>query len=319
MCNDRPKRFLAAFGKGFFGIATLLLLMSPTSSHPRSISPTVTHNTLNVIRNGDGSVKLALNNSPMSYNWSGYALANFATGQIYTTASASWVVPKVSFARTATSCQPVTGWGFSTKTSCYAQYIPYEYSSMWVGIGGSCLSARCAQVDRTLIQLGTAHHVDENGVASYYAWYETLPASETRLSTTNYPVAAGDSISASLVCLTNCTPGALQSWRLSMANATKKWTFTVVVPYVSSLLSADWIVEAPSSSGGILPLADFGKTTMNPSAAIPNSAFGGIGIHSITMVNDYGQTSVPSASTGLGTFSACWGSNMVNFAPCAAP
>ncbi len=151
---------------------------------------------------------------------------------------------------------------------------------------------------------------------------EVLPAFETRLNVVTYPVSPGDSITASLVCLTNCQPNALQTWRLSMRNATRNWTFTTTISYRSSLASVEWIQEAPSSSGGTLPLAKFEKVTFNPAGAslnIRNSGFGSIGLNSITMINDYGQTSMPSALDRLGQFSTCWGSNMASFAACAAP
>lgn len=319
-----------ALGTKFFAVKSALLrriagvfLLSVLAlpANPRLPAPPVAvmHSRVNVIHNSDGSLQLGLNNTPLSYNWSGYSLARFATGQLYTSASASWTVPEVSFVRTATDCQPVSGWGFSRRTTCFDSNIHYEYSSAWVGIGGDCLDARCNAVDPTLIQLGTGHDVGDDGTSYYYAWYELLPASATFIDPTLYPVDPGDSISASLVCLSNCTPGAIQSWRLSMANTTKNWTFTITVPYASSLYSADWIVEAPSSSAGILPLANFGKVTMNPFTTFPNAGFGGTGIHAVAMVNEYGQTSMPSSATSLGLFSACWGSNMVRFAPCAAP
>jgi hypothetical protein len=49
-----------------------------------------------------------------------------------------------------------------------------------------------------------------------------------------------------------------------MRDATQGWTFSTTVNYASALLSAEWIEEAPSSSAGVLPLADFVTTTFDP-------------------------------------------------------
>jgi hypothetical protein len=66
---------------------------------------------------------------------------------------------------------------------------------------------------------------------------------------------AGDQVTAALECVGACV-GKKQPWTLTMTdlNTNQSWSHTVA--YASSLLSAEWIEEAPVL-GGILPLAQF--------------------------------------------------------------
>ena len=95
-----------------------------------------------------------------SSNWSGYAV----TGNGYTAASGTWVVPSVSATRKAT------------------------YSSNWVGIDGFNNSS--------LIQTGTESDW-YSGSAHYDAWWEILPAAETVIPSLS--VRPGDTMTASVV------------------------------------------------------------------------------------------------------------------------
>jgi hypothetical protein len=88
----------------------------------------------------------------------------------------------------------------------------------------------------------------------------------------------------------------------------KNWAWATIVPYASSKLSAEWIEEAPSSAGGILPLADFGTATITDldvgsgeTAPAPSLATNGI-----LMEDPWGQTANVSDPNG-DSFSACWG------------
>lgn len=227
-----------------------------------------------------------------SANWSGYVLPKFETKQKYTSASATWVVPSVSFE----DAPPGAG---------------LELSSNWVGIGGYCKNAKCHAVDRKLIQLGTEQDVTSAGTPDYFAWYEVLPAFETPTSLVVHP---GDLITASLTCAGKCK--GRQSWTLAMNNLTTGGTWSVVVKYHASKLSTEWIEEAPSFSSGIQPLADFNT------AAFSQSTVNGVAADlttgdSLQLFNTaFGPTSNISApdSTHDG-FEACWGANQT-FTPC---
>src|SRR2546426_5533066 len=120
-----------------------------------------------------------------------------------------------------------------------------QYSSFWVGIDGYSSS--------TVEQTGTDSDC-QNGVPTYYAWYEFYPHPSFLIrSLTIHP---GDHISAEahftgrsfVVTVTDVTTGATFSTSSKVRGAQRS--------------SAEWIAEAPSGSGRILPLADFGTVTV---------------------------------------------------------
>ena len=221
----------------------------------------------------------------ISSNWSGYALPKFETKKVYTAAQATWIVPSVLFLDAPAG-----------KT--------VEYSSNWVGIGGYCKNAKCNKADKTLIQLGTEQDALLDGSAQYYAWYEILPAASNPLL--SMVVNPGDVMTASLACAKKCT--GKQSWTLSMTDETTGQSWSKVLKYQASKLSAEWIEEAPYDSG-ILPLADFG--TANFSASTTNNIAANLSKgDSIVMMNHDGETSNVSApSSTLDGFNVCWGSD----------
>src|SRR5579871_2272822 len=149
------------------------IAQSDTSTSFRMAVPS--HGRISVRRNDDGSLKLGLRNAVETSNWSGYSLENFSTGQTYSSASASWTVPKVTFQEPAQTCHTLHERGFSATQRCFAQSVDMEYSSTWVGIGGTCENANCTRTDNTLIQLGDRKSVAADGTTQYYAWYELLP------------------------------------------------------------------------------------------------------------------------------------------------
>jgi len=297
----------------------------------------VSHSRIQPHRDTDGTLKRGPSNELMDSNWSGYASPNFETHTTYTQAQATWTVTKVSYVRPPPTCHTYNFGSFKFQ-SCSSPHPQWEYSSSWVGIGGYCEDAGCSTVDNTLIQLGTEHDVSSRRAAQYYAWVEVLPNYPILISPSYpycqflscaYAVDPGDAMTASLSCKSNCSnPGQTQSWHLTMKNATKGWTFSTTVSYASTLLSAEWIQEAPSSSAGVLPLADFVTITFDPTvnaSSAPNfppGANGTVGPDAILMVDPYGETSAPSpAETGPipGAFATCWGNNPNSIAGCPAP
>ncbi|HXQ53579.1 MAG TPA: G1 family glutamic endopeptidase [Stellaceae bacterium] len=321
---------------GFVLSAGLLMVTAQTQA-PVLLGPSqIDHARIAVHRADDGSIKRGVRNEMETSNWSGYALANFSTGATYTAAQLSWTVPKVSYVKPPPVCH-VIKIGRKTETICSSANAPAEYSSSWVGIGGYCENANCTAVDNTLIQLGTEQDVSSGGSTQYYAWIEMLPNYPVIVSPTYpacnslscaYAVHPGDAMTASLACQSNCTPGASQTWLLSMANRTRGWNWSTTVTYASTLLSAVWIQEAPSSSAGVLPLADFGTATLDPTVnagsapVFPPGPSGTDGVDAILMVDPYGETSNPSiadASPPIGSFNACWGNNASSIATCPVP
>jgi len=204
-----------------------------------------------------------------------------ATGTAFTNAQGSWIVPKVKCADTLEA-----------------------YSAFWVGIDGYSSD--------TVEQTGTMSlcFLTE---AEYYAWYEFYPAGSVEI--TSVPVAPGDVISASVnyngsdftITLTNQTTGKTYSKSATVASAQRS--------------SAEWIAEAPSTTTGILPLANFGTASFgddytdiagtnyatDSSVTGPISDFG-TSVEEITMVSSAGKTeALPSAlSTDGSSFTVAW-------------
>jgi Peptidase A4 family len=279
------------------GLSAAVMVCVAASSAANVTPPR--HGPIEVRRNPDGTPQRGLRNQWTSTNWSGYEVANYQTGQKYTQAQLTWTVPTVTYGQSTDS----------TSSS--------EYSANWVGIGGFCENRLCARADKTLIQLGTEQDVSPSGATQYYAWYEMLPAAETPLGS-SYPVNPGDTITATLACSSAC--GARkQNWTLTMTDQTAGWSWTGTFLYGSSMLSAEWIEEAPYS-GGVLPLADFGTASFSATGGVNNGQTPSLSLstNGIQMQDSWGQTSSPSATDSpLADFNACWGYQ--TYTSCATP
>ncbi len=107
-----------------------------------------------------------ITNAQESGNWSGYV----DNGGPFHEVAGSWVVPSVARSSSDT------------------------YSSTWIGIDGS--------TDSNLIQVGTYQDYSSTSGgranSDYAAWWEVLPAPETRIDPTTYPVKPGDHMSAAI-------------------------------------------------------------------------------------------------------------------------
>jgi hypothetical protein len=160
-------------------------------------------------------------------NWSGYA----ETGT-YTGVNSTWTVPAVSASTSAT------------------------YSSAWIGVDGFNNS--------NLIQTGTEEDY-YNGAAHYNAWWEILPAAETAISPSAYPVTPGDRMSASIYETSATTGGggffhrhnSQHVWVITISDTTRGWKFTTNQGYNGAGTSAEWVVEAPEVGGKIATLAHY--------------------------------------------------------------
>lgn len=166
-----------------------------------------------------------------------------------------------------------------------------------------------------MIQLGTEQDVAPGGATPYYyAWYEMLPAAETPLP---YLVKPGDTITASLTCISGCS-SKKQIWQLTMSDPAENWSWSQTFSYSSSLLSAESIEEAPYQ-GGILPLAEFGTASFSATGGVKNGQTPSLSVatNGLQMQDPWGQTANPSSATTLADFDACWGFQA--FTSCPAP
>ena len=184
----------------------------------------------------------------VSSNWSGYAVtgvgstANVAsTSMSFTDVTGTWVQP------TAT-CTP----GQSTS------------AAIWVGLGGYTVGSN------SLEQTGTSADCSSTGKATYYAWYELVPATSVTLKLKIFP---GDTVTSTV--LINGTDVLVQ-----VKDRTRHTTFTKHLKMATpDLTSAEWIAEAPSECNvtgfcRTVPLTNFGSVTFSKIAALGNGQGG---------------------------------------------
>jgi hypothetical protein len=164
-----------------------------------------------------------------------------------------------------------------------------QYSSFWVGLDGFNSNS----VEQT------GSEVDCSGrTALYYSWYEMFPAAPVNYTNTVRP---GDHFTASV------TFSGTSTYTLTISDTTQGWSHSTVKSQSGlSRSSAEVITEAPSSSSGVLPLANFGTVTYSASAA-NGSSLGGQAPTQIIMVTNSGA---PKDSTSVinsaGGFSNTW-------------
>jgi hypothetical protein len=163
-----------------------------------------------------------------------------------------------------------------------------QYASFWVGLDGYS--------SNSVEQTGTDSDC-AGRTPSYYGWYEMYPAFPVNYSN---PVRPGDHISASV------TFSGSSTYTLVLTDSTQGWTQRVT-QNESGLArsSAEVITEAPSSSSGVLPLADFG--TVNYSSAVANGAsLGSLSPTEIVMIDNSGQQKDSTSAISGGSFSNTW-------------
>jgi peptidase A4-like protein len=172
-----------------------------------------------------------------SSNWAGYAVS----GATFTDVKGTWVQPAVTCAAAGST-----------------------YAAFWVGLGG--------MVDNNggLEQTGTESDC-EDGMPSYRAWYELLPAAAV---TVPVAIAPGDTVSAEV-----SADGAVAT--LTLTDVTTGQTFsTQATPATLDTSSAEWIAEAPSRCFGShclpLRLANFGTVQFSGSTTTANGHVGTI-------------------------------------------
>lgn len=217
------------------------------------------------------SVRIGGLNQVQSTNWSGYADDNSA-GNTYSTVTGNWTEPAVSCPSRTT-----------------------QYAAFWVGIDG--YSSNSVEQDGTLAE---CYH----RTAYYYSWWEMYPTNS--IQTVGTTVRPGDSISASVV-------RSGTSYTLSLTDSTTPANSFTTTQACSNCAnsSAEWIAEAPSSSRGVLPLADFGTWAESGATVKSGSTSGVISAFpddELTMVDSSGLVKAqPGPLNGSGSgFTVTW-------------
>jgi Peptidase A4 family len=194
----------------------------------------------------------AIGSPLVSSNWSGYAA----------------VPPTVEEAATPgapLTFSDVTGSWRQPKARCVKGRT--DAAAFWVGIGGF------DQASTALEQLGTTAQCNSHGTATYFAWWEIVPAAAVRVS---MKVRPGDRLTgAVLVSGPKVT--------MSLKNLTRHTRFskTMTLAQPLDVSSVEWIAEAPSScteSGicQVVPLTNFGSVTFTKAAVTANAVSGTI-------------------------------------------
>jgi Peptidase A4 family len=121
-----------------------------------------------------------------------------------------------------------------------------QYAAFWVGLDGYNSNS----VEQTGTDSDCSGHTPH-----YYGWYEMFPAAPFFFKTLVKP---GNEMSASV------TFSGTDTYTLVLKNLSRSWTHTIVKQETGlARTSAEVITEAPSSTSGVLPLADFGAVTFS--------------------------------------------------------
>lgn len=164
-----------------------------------------------------------------------------------------------------------------------------QFAAFWVGLDG--FNSSSVEQTGTLIQCaGTT--------PEYRAWYEMFPANPVYFNVTLRP---GDHMTGSVTFTGGST------FNLKLSDSTQGWSESVNKNLSGAARSsAEVIVEAPSSSSGVLPLANFGTASFTGASA-NGSAIGTQSPTQIIMVDSAGQDkdSVSGLSSNA-NFSATW-------------
>jgi Peptidase A4 family len=162
------------------------------------------------------------------------------------------------------------------------------YSSFWVGLDGDG--------SNTVEQTGTSADCS-GGSPRYYAWYEMYPKFPVNLS---LAISPGDSISGSV------TTDGEGRFTLTITNTSTGQSFTTSQRLNRArLASAEAIAEAPSSSGGVLPLTNFGTVSFS-SVTVNSQPIGTFDPDKIDMVSGSMVKAQTSPLSGGTSFSVAW-------------
>jgi hypothetical protein len=212
-----------------------------------------------------------------STNWSGYVAQtslNKPQNDSVTDVKGQWVMPSVY---------------------CPSTSMSVVYSSAWVGIDGYS--------NGTVEQIGTETDCNYASLV-HYAWYELYPKYPVRILLAVNP---GDTVNAEVRYMAN------NQYVMTINNLTTGQSYSTTQKASAKRQSAEWVVEAPSSAGSVLPLANFGTVSFTNATATLNGVTGAISNgtwqhDAITMTSSTGVVkAIPSALDSTGqAFSDTW-------------
>jgi hypothetical protein len=192
------------------------------------------------------------------------------------------------YADTSSTFSTVTGNWTEPSVSCTSRT---SYAAFWVGIDG--FTSGSVEQDGTLAECS-------GGSAFYFTWWEMYPTNAIQVVGSS--VQPGDSISASVV-------RSGTSYTLKVTDSSRSGNSFSTTQSCSSCAnsSAEWIAEAPSGSGGVLPLANFHSWTLS-GARVNSGVISSFTDDEITMVDNAGRVKAqPGALNGSGNgFSVTW-------------
>ena len=210
-------------------------------------------------------------------NWAGYVA--MAERESATYVNGTWTVPTLTCTSTSR-----TGVLF------------------WVGLGGIS--------PLPLEQIGTTAFC-LNGQAVYDSWYEAVP-SENHIIILNQ---------------TNVSPGERVVASLNYSNSTNRFTYQIGVAgqapetfsqtyaNVTAPMSAEWVVEAPFTPFGAVPMANFGSVSFQGSATLGGQTGGpavftkstsAYVLRSSYLCNDHSDKAIPGKLLDSGGFDVTW-------------
>jgi len=164
-----------------------------------------------------------------------------------------------------------------------------QYSSFWVGLDGYS--------SNSVEQTGTEADC-VGSTAEYSAWYEMYP---------KFPVTYSNTVKPGDVITESVTFSGTKNYILTLTDTTEGWTQTTTASSTKGVRSsAEVIAEAPYS-GGVLPLADFGKVSFSGST-VNGATLSSANPVGINMVSSSGAAEATIGSLSGGSFSITWNS-----------
>jgi Peptidase A4 family len=162
------------------------------------------------------------------------------------------------------------------------------YSADWVGLDG--------YGNTTVEQTGSLAEC-KGGGPQYSAWYETYP---------NPPVYFPNAVTPGHHMKASVTATSATSFTMTISDTTAGWSRSVTRTVSGAQRSsAEVIVEAPSGSGGTLPLANFHTVSFNW-AKVNGNAIGTYNPTKIVMASGSTTKDSVSALTKNKNFSVAW-------------